>query len=72
MKKRKDYIIKVKKENEEKKHEESELAKADMRQKLAKLKEMKKIYEADFEKLSKVSKTFDSKQDYISYYEDLE
>ncbi len=69
--KRKEFIIKTKKEIEDEKKKEEEKKHSDYAIALRKAEHKKRVLEREFEKLSLASKNFENKKDYVLYFDSL-
>jgi len=69
--KRKQFIIKTKKEIEQEKQREKEMEEQEKREKLNYLFEIKQGYENNFDLLSMVSKQYHDKEEYVNHLDNL-
>jgi len=69
--KRKEFIIKTKKEIEEVKKTELNKKNSEYVTALKKAEHKKNVLERDFEKLQRASKKFENKKEYVYYFESL-
>jgi len=69
--KRRQFIIKTKKEIEQEKQREKERQEQEEREKLQDLFEMKQEYENHFDLLSTVSKQYHDKEEYVNHLDNL-